>query len=911
MELGEESTERLRLHLRKAILEEINKFAHPTATYKNLLLVTVKELGFSETGFKCCLSGCRYKGERHREYVQHIKAEHPNIQNVLCNYQKECQRFFPNIVVLITHIKSEHSSVQQSSDLVLPRVSCVNVQCKCDRITCGQMTFQTIKSLVAHYNTFHREEDRECIFENCTTLLRKSSTSRHHFRIKHFNKNQIQLKTKYLVTSGSNSVVLNAEDIYEAGPRISDDLDDQVTDNFEDVYNENDFLIIEQAIPDSTNDYYLKYYADFLNNLANFKFVSQLTVQHISKQYLQDSRQSMQMRKSKLVSSLQSISSIIQLDIERIVKETLEDDPFLQAQMQLDTQHKLTKYVQDNMDYVAPSEIVLNDDEVKNGSKKDSLHYISIISSLKMLLEDFSFNKMMAQTRTSTADITDFKDCLAYKNNKYFQKNPDAYSLVLYSDGVEMKNPLGAARGTYKVVQVFYTLAEIRKSQRSQVDRLQLVMVFREKLLKKYSYRDILNCLVKDLSVLENGITIDVPFTRQVKFGVLAYVADNLEAHTLGGFSACFSSKDICRICHINYEQLETHIHDFGEEGAHDYWSIPEYDQIISNLSDHNDIESGQPVEVCEINPIDIIDDVQPVDVIDAVQPLVDIGDDQSVDAVEIVHLVDEILPYEELPEIDYVDDGLREITSDDSEESFDDENDNRGIKSCCPLNTLQSFHCVGGFPLDIMHDIFEGVVPQDILGILRILSSQHFFTIEQYNQSLKSLGYSSYESGDKPMPLPLDKKVKKLKGKALSICVHLRNFPLVIRSFGVDPSNDVLELGLKLHDIVERLMANEFREYEVDILEEKICDYLDTRKMVRSNFPDLMLNPKPKHHFLSHYGKMIRMFGPPVSYWTARFESKHCIAKSIAASSRNVINITKTLTERQQMRAASGKSSI
>ena len=47
-------------------------------------------------------------------------------------------------------------------------------------------------------------------------------------------------------------------------------------------------------------------------------------------------------------------------------------------------------------------------------------------------------------------------------------------------------------------------------------------------------------------------------------------------------------------------------------------------------------------------------------------------------------------------------------------------------------------------------------------------------------------------------------------------------------------------------------------------------------------------------------------MFGPPMSYWTGRFESKHRVAKSTAESAKNVINVTKTIAERQQMRSAS-----
>ena len=73
--------------------------------------------------------------------------------------------------------------------------------------------------------------------------------------------------------------------------------------------------------------------------------------------------------------------------------------------------------------------------------------------------------------------LIDFKDGSSYKENSFFKSNPESYAAILYSDALEVKNPLGAARGSYKVVQVFLTLADINKSQRSKVDRLQLVMV--------------------------------------------------------------------------------------------------------------------------------------------------------------------------------------------------------------------------------------------------------------------------------------------------------------------------------------------------------------------------------------------------------------------------------------------------
>ena len=145
----------------------------------------------------------------------------------------------------------------------------------------------------------------------------------------------------------------------------------------------------------------------------------------------------------------------------------------------------------------------------------------------------------------------------------------------------------------------------------------------------------------------------------------------------------------------------------------------------------------------------------------------------------------------------------------------------------------------------------YSGVICQDLHAINRILIANNWFTLEEYNEKLKAIGYPSYENTDKPMPLAAGNKGQKLRGKAVSIWVHLRNWPFMIRNFILDKDDDALSLGLLLHEVTERITCPEFREYEIDILEEKILNYLDLRRKVRENYPDLMPNPKPKHHFL------------------------------------------------------------
>lgn len=190
-------------------------------------------------------------------------------------------------------------------------------------------------------------------------------------------------------------------------------------------------------------------------------------------------------------------------------------------------------------------------------------------------------------------------------------------------------------------------------------------------------------------------------------------------------------------------------------------------------------------------------------------------------------------------------------------------------------------------------------------MGVIRILSRKGWFTIPEYNEALKSHSFKSYEGSDRPFPLD-NPKARKLKGKAVSIWTHMRCFGMVINNHVKDINDEVLDFGMELSEITERLTASEFRDFEIELLEDRIFNYLDMRKNIFDQFPDLLGTPKPKHHFLCHYGDAIRKFGPPLSFWTGRFESKHRVAKGTAESAKNFVNITSTLAVRQQMRMAS-----
>ena len=95
--------------------------------------------------------------------------------------------------------------------------------------------------------------------------------------------------------------------------------------------------------------------------------------------------------------------------------------------------------------------------------------------------------------------LRDVKDGSAFKNNQFFLENPEALTILLYSDGVEVVNPLGAGRGKHKVIQIFLTFGEIPKTQRSKIDRIQLVAVVKEKVVKQFGFKKVYHQIVEDL----------------------------------------------------------------------------------------------------------------------------------------------------------------------------------------------------------------------------------------------------------------------------------------------------------------------------------------------------------------------------------------------------------------------------
>ena len=273
-----ESTERLRLQLKKVLIEEILKDDISEENFfRGCLLDTLSALAVSQVGYGCCLSGCRFQGERHRNYIVHLNKDHPNIKSVLCNFAHLCKRTFSGVPALVQHLKESHASKPQESLVrISGNVAQVNIPVKCNMIQCGSRQFNNTNELMTHFNTYHSSDDRQCIFEGCNVSFTKNTQSRNHFRLQHKYKGKLNLKPNFLVNpEGQISVNLGeasvrdhaSDDLVSVGHASVDDANVcSPSTDMEDNYGQDDLDNIQNAENNELNeDYYLHYYADFLN----------------------------------------------------------------------------------------------------------------------------------------------------------------------------------------------------------------------------------------------------------------------------------------------------------------------------------------------------------------------------------------------------------------------------------------------------------------------------------------------------------------------------------------------------------------------------------------------------------------------------------------------------------------------
>ena len=235
----------------------------------------------------------------------------------------------------------------------------------------------------------------------------------------------------------------------------------------------------------------------------------------------------------------------------------------------------------------------------------------------------------------------------------------------------------------------------------------------------------------------------------------------------------------------------------------------------------------------------------------------------------------------------------LAEVNGEASEET-------RGIKGHCIFNVLKSFHSVTGTPPCLGHDFFEGCFSYDVQHLIGfMINREKLLTAEDFNNRVKNFKLNQRDSKNRPNMFKTRKLNSKYEGSAGSLRVLSRIMIPILSSF-LDRSK-AGQILIKLAEISEMVTAPKLSDFEIEIqMQELIMEYLDLRVLAVDELK--MPNPRPKHHYLSHYSENFRNYGPLIMCWGMRMESKHVYFKMVIRAAKNFRNVTKTCSERHQL---------
>ena len=223
------------------------------------------------------------------------------------------------------------------------------------------------------------------------------------------------------------------------------------------------------------------------------------------------------------------------------------------------------------------------------------------------------------------------------------------------------------------------------------------------------------------------------------------------------------------------------------------------------------------------------------------------------------------------------------------------------GVKEESLLNNLQFFNGISNNYVDAMHDILEGVLQYEMKLFLQWLINSNICTEETIVQQIHSYDYGKSDIKNKPRNIKIFSKSNDLGLSAAQAWCLSRYLLLILAKFiDYDQCQEHVDFLVSLLHINCIIFSPKvtvgLTYYLATLIEEHLTKFVEL-------FPEKRLIPK--QHFLIHYPRIMREFGPLTNFWAMRFESKHYFFSRLINNVKCFKNLPKTLTERHQLAEA------
>ena len=437
----------------------------------------------------------------------------------------------------------------------------------------------------------------------------------------------------------------------------------------------------------------------------------------------------------------------------------------------------------------------------------DHFYYISLLQTLQTLLkqEDILSEVLNPHQRQDNI-LGDYCDGKHFRTHPLFSNDPHALQIIAYYDELEVANPLGSYVKVHKLGVLSFFLGNIRPQFRSSLKAYNVLAIAKHQDVVTYGINKLLTPFVEELKTLYlEGVSISVNANKKTLHGaLLAFLADNLAAHLVGGFKGSMSfALRICRSCMVTPETMQ--------EARY-------YQESKCQLRD----------------------------------------------------------PETHFEQCSKLTGPLKDHYS-----------TNYGINHLSVLEEVPGFSVVTSMPHDIMHDLFEGIVPLELKLLLSHCITCKYFTLQELN--VRILAFDFPEN----MPTSIS-DISHIRQSASQMMTLTRFLPLIIGD-KIPLEDDHWVSFLLLLKICGLSLSPSFTPDNVAYLSVLIEEKLS---LFRQLHPGIRLIPK--QHYTVHYPSQIENFGPLLHSWTMRQESKLSFIKRVSRQS-NFKNVCKTAARKHQ----------
>ncbi|XP_049926801.1 uncharacterized protein LOC126406527 [Epinephelus moara] len=256
-------------------------------------------------------------------------------------------------------------------------------------------------------------------------------------------------------------------------------------------------------------------------------------------------------------------------DLDQLKSDAMGIFEFVDPFSQIASTHLQDKTIKELLEPVEPEIVVAKQTVcyVKHGDSRvltirdHCFHYIPLVKSLEQLLSHPSIIGMIDERPQPCKDgfFHDFIDGDIFKSHPLFMKVPTALQLILYTDEIELCNPLGSRANKNKLLLIYYTLGNISPKYRSRLAAIRLLAVVKSKDLSNCGIDEIFERINRDFMELCDGVQVVTADGERTIYGALMSVCgDTLAQHEVAGFKIGVGfAYSKCRHCECNFEDMQ------------------------------------------------------------------------------------------------------------------------------------------------------------------------------------------------------------------------------------------------------------------------------------------------------------------------------------------------------------------